>query len=465
MRHQPMRLQPDASAHPRGRAPFLTRGLAVSCVSMLAAFTLLVAPALAASSLFEPAMFEPAMAGPGMPWSAAVEADDAGKARMPAVVLTDETGRTVRLQDDLAKDHVVVMNFIFTTCSTICQPMSATFAQVEKRLGTRPVRLVSISIDPENDTPARLAEWKARFKGGSAWTLLTGAQEEIDRLRKALGVYTADRLSHTPTTVLVDERSGRSTRLNGLVQASDVIAAIDTLTKEAPAPRRSSGPAVERQRPVRPVSEQPLSVQAVSVQAVSMQSSPQTPAASPAPPAEPAAPAVRQDLREGAGKYFQGLSLVDQDDRTVRLYEDVIAGHVVLLHTFFASCQGSCPVMTGTLVALQKRFADRLGGQLRFVSITVDPTNDTPSKLREYAARVQARDGWLFLTGSQAAVDAALKKIGQYAVSPEGHANVMIVGNEPTGLWKKVFGLSTPEAIGDIVQGVLDDGAAESAGR
>lgn len=415
MRHQLMRLPPDAPARARGRATFLTRGLAVSCVTMLAAFTLLVTPALATSAVFEPAMFEPAMTGPGMPGSAAAEADDAGKTRMPAVVLTDETGRTVRLQDDLAKDHVVVMNFIFTTCSTICQPMSATFAQVEKRLGTRPVRLVSISIDPENDTPARLAEWKARFKGGSAWTLLTGAQEEIDRLRKALGVYTADRLSHTPTTVLVDERSGRSTRLNGLVQASDVIAAIDTLTKDAPA--------------------------------------------------EPAAPMARQDLREGAGKYFQGLSLVDQDDRTVRLYEDVIAGHVVLLHTFFASCQGSCPVMTGTLVALQKRFADRLGGRLRFVSITVDPANDTPARLREYAARVQARDGWLFLTGSQAAVDAALKKIGQYAVSPEGHANVMIVGNEPTGLWKKVFGLSTPEAIGDIVQGVLDDGAAESAGR
>ena len=146
----------------------------------------------------------------------------------------------------------------------------------------------------------------------------------------------------------------------------------------------------------------------------------------------------------------------------MRLYEDVIAGHVVVLHTFFASCQGTCPVMTGTLVHLQKRFADRLGGPLRFVSITVDPQNDTPQRLREHAARVQARPGWLFLTGSPAQVDAALRKIGQYAPSPESHTNVMIIGNEPTGLWKKVFGLSAPESIGDLVQGVLDDGAAES---
>lgn len=369
--------------------------------------------------------------------------------RLPSVALTDETGRTVRL-DDLSKDHVVAMNFIFTSCSTICQPMSATFAQVEKRLGSRPVRLVSISIDPDNDTPARLAEWKARFQGGAAWTLLTGAREDIDRLRKTLGVYTADAVSHTPTTVLLDERSGRSTRLNGLVQASDVITAIDTLTSGAPAAPASPG---------------------------TSGASGASPSGAPAgagTPGSPGGPAAAQaaahdadshGLREGAGKYFGGLSLVDQDGRTVRLFEDVIAGHVVLLHTFFASCQGSCPVMTGTLVNLQKRFADRLGGALRFVSITVDPRNDTPEKLREYAARVHARDGWLFLTGSQAEVDAALKKIGQYAVSPEGHANVMIVGNEPTGLWKKVFGLSTPEAIGDIVQGVLEDRVAAGAGR
>jgi protein SCO1/2 len=170
-------------------------------------------------------------------------------------------------------------------------------------------------------------------------------------------------------------------------------------------------------------------------------------------------PAVEAQ-QPGAGSYFRGLSLVDQDGRRVDLYDDVIKGHVVVIHSFFATCQGSCPIMTGNLAALQTRFAAQLGHELRFVSITVDPQNDTPQKLREYAARMKARSGWVFLTGSQVDVDAALGKLGQYAKSPEAHTNVMIVGNEPTGLWKKVFGLSRAEAIGDVVQGVLDDKAA-----
>ncbi len=162
----------------------------------------------------------------------------------------------------------------------------------------------------------------------------------------------------------------------------------------------------------------------------------------------------------GAGTYFRGLTLVDQDGRRVDLYDDIIKGHVVVIHSFFASCQGSCPIMTGNLAALQTRFAAQLGRELRFVSITVDPGNDTPQRLREYAGRMKAKGGWLFLTGSQVEVDAALGKLGQYVKSPEAHTNVMIVGNEPTSLWKKVFGLSSAAAIGDVVQSVLDDKAA-----
>lgn len=163
---------------------------------------------------------------------------------------------------------------------------------------------------------------------------------------------------------------------------------------------------------------------------------------------------------QGPATYLQGLSLVDQDGRRVELYNDVIKGHVVVVHSFFASCQGSCPVMTGHLSALQARFAAQLGHALRFVSITVDPRRDTPQRLRAYAAQMQARSGWFFLTGSPDEVNAALSKLGQVATSPEAHTNVMIVGNEPTGLWKKVFGLARAEAIGDVVQSVLDDGPA-----
>lgn len=161
----------------------------------------------------------------------------------------------------------------------------------------------------------------------------------------------------------------------------------------------------------------------------------------------------------GAGTYFRGLSLADQNGRRVDLYTDVLKGHVVLIHSFFATCDGSCPLMAAKVASLQARFAGQLGRRLRFVSISVDPKNDTPRNLHSYANRLKAKPGWLFLTGTQQEVDAALKKLGQYVTSPDAHSNVMIVGNEPTGLWTKVFGLASTEAIGDVVERALNDKA------
>ena len=157
-----------------------------------------------------------------------------------------------------------------------------------------------------------------------------------------------------------------------------------------------------------------------------------------------------------SAKYFANLPLVDQQGHAVDLYS-LMKGHTIVINTFFATCTGSCPVMTGSLNAVQTRFADRVGKDLVLVSITVDPKNDTPAKLKAYATGTKAVAGRYFLTGSQEQVEAALKRIGQYAAAPEQHTNVIIVGNEKTGLWKKAFGLAKPEEIVEIVRSVLDD--------
>ena len=159
----------------------------------------------------------------------------------------------------------------------------------------------------------------------------------------------------------------------------------------------------------------------------------------------------------GAERYLKGLSLVDQNGRRVDMYDDVIKGRVVLIHTFFSNCEDSCPVLIGAVASLQSRFAVELGDRLRFVSITVHPGTDTPQRLRAYADRAKAGSGWFFLTGTPGEVDAALTRLGQYVKSPEAHSNIVIVGNEPTGLWKKVFGLSSARAIGDVIESMLND--------
>lgn len=158
-----------------------------------------------------------------------------------------------------------------------------------------------------------------------------------------------------------------------------------------------------------------------------------------------------------AGEYFKDVVLTDQNGNRVRLYEDVIKDRTIVMNSFFTSCKGSCPIMSQTYARLQERFADHLGNDLMLVSITVDPANDTPPKLAEYARRMKAKPGWLLLTGSKDEVTRALKKIGQNTETPEEHLNVMIVGNDRTGLWKKAFALAKPDEIAGIVAGVLND--------
>lgn len=168
---------------------------------------------------------------------------------------------------------------------------------------------------------------------------------------------------------------------------------------------------------------------------------------------------------EGAAKYFGGVSLVDQDGRALDLYRDLIDDRTVVIHSFFASCTGSCPVTMNTLKAVQGRLGDRVGRDVRLISITVDPATDTPRVLKEYAGRVGAGPGWAFLTGSRAQVDNALKRIGQYVNEPQAHMDIIVVGNTRTGLWKKIHGTASSAEVVGLVMGVADDPLAKPAAQ
>jgi protein SCO1/2 len=157
-----------------------------------------------------------------------------------------------------------------------------------------------------------------------------------------------------------------------------------------------------------------------------------------------------------AASYFAGIHLVDQDGRTVRLYEDLMADHTVVINTVFTSCRGSCPVMSATFAALQSRFSDRLGRDFRIISISVDP-QDTPEKLKAFGRQFVARPGWVFLTGQPEEVKRALRKLGQFVEDKNDHSNIVLIGNDRTGLWKKAFGLARSQDLINVVQSVLDD--------
>jgi protein SCO1/2 len=123
---------------------------------------------------------------------------------VPPVELLRADGRMVTLSKELDDGRQVVMNFIFTTCETTCPLSSATFAMFEKHLGAdaRKVHLVSISIDPEQDTPARLRAYAKKFNAGPEWQFYTGTLAASLATQQAFGAYRGDKMSHAPLTLM-----------------------------------------------------------------------------------------------------------------------------------------------------------------------------------------------------------------------------------------------------------------------
>lgn len=167
-----------------------------------------------------------------------------------------------------------------------------------------------------------------------------------------------------------------------------------------------------------------------------------------------AAPATQPT---GAEKYFTDVVLVNQDNEKMRLYTDLLKGKVVIINSFFATCQGSCLPLNRNLEKVQGALGDRLGKDVNIISISVDPGVDTPASLKQYAKKLHAKPGWYFLTGDKKNVDLALYKLGQFVEQKENHLNILIIGNERTGLWKKAFGLAASDELVKVVESVLND--------
>lgn len=144
---------------------------------------------------------------------------------IPAVSLVRDDGKVVSLPAELNDGRPVVLNFIFTTCSSICPLMSQTFAQFDSQLGTdrERVHLMSISIDPEEDTPARLREYAHKFHAGPEWQHYTGTVEASLAAQRAFNVWRGDKMSHTPVTLLRAAPGEPWLRIEGFVTPTELL--------------------------------------------------------------------------------------------------------------------------------------------------------------------------------------------------------------------------------------------------
>jgi protein SCO1/2 len=144
----------------------------------------------------------------------------------PDVKLVRDDGKTVSLPAELDDGRPVILNFIYTSCTSICPLTSQVFEQLQKRLANSrdPIHLVSISIDPEQDTPARLREYAKQFDAAPGWDHYTGTMAASIAVQRAFDAYRGDKMSHTPVTLLRAGPGQPWIRMDGFASANDLLA-------------------------------------------------------------------------------------------------------------------------------------------------------------------------------------------------------------------------------------------------
>lgn len=154
---------------------------------------------------------------------------------LPDTELITQYGVHRRLNSEIIDGRIVVIDFVYTTCTTVCPVLSATLRQVQKKFEGRidnEVLLVSISVDPIRDTPARLKAYADKLQIGEGWVWLTGDKQAVDGVLKKLGAYTPNFTDHPSMVLVGDASSGNWSRYLGFPSAEQIISRVEELTVE-----------------------------------------------------------------------------------------------------------------------------------------------------------------------------------------------------------------------------------------
>ena len=168
----------------------------------------------------------------------------------------------------------------------------------------------------------------------------------------------------------------------------------------------------------------------------------------PAPqPPDSKSSATDKSPADAAAKYFPNTELITQDNQKVKFYDDLLKDRFVVINFMFTTCTGICPPMTANLSKVQKSLAEEVSKQVTMISISVDPTTDTPERLKEYANKFRVQPGWYFLTGEKQNVELVSYKLGGFVKDKNEHSAILVIGNVRTGEWVKLFALAKPSEI------------------
>jgi protein SCO1 len=179
-------------------------------------------------------------------------------------------------------------------------------------------------------------------------------------------------------------------------------------------------------------------------------------------------PAMAENNRWGAN-YFPNVTLTTQDGTKVHFYDDLIKGKIVVLDLIYTHCVDACPLETARLAQVQKLLGDRVGKNIFFYSISIDPNRDTPKVLKEYAEKYHAGKGWTFLTGKKEDIDLISKKLGLYSEPDpndrDGHTPSVLIGDEPHGQWMRNSATDNPRFLYNMIVGWLDNWQSDTLAK
>jgi len=162
--------------------------------------------------------------------------------------------------------------------------------------------------------------------------------------------------------------------------------------------------------------------------------------------------------------YVPNVPVVTQDGKVFRFYDDLIKDKIFVISFFYASCAEICPLATARLSELQESLGDSVGREIFFYSISIDPENDTPGRLKTYAEAMHAGPGWLFLTGIPEDIKIIRDRLGDRGKILSQHRNEVLLGNGATGEWQRDNPLSDLTRLAMTVRAMKSDWRVENAG-
>jgi protein SCO1/2 len=164
--------------------------------------------------------------------------------------------------------------------------------------------------------------------------------------------------------------------------------------------------------------------------------------------------------------YFPNVPLVTQDGKTVHFYDDLLKDKIVAIDLIYTTCKYECPLETARLAQVQKYLGDRVGKDIFFYSITIDPEHDTPAVLKAYGEKFHAGPGWLFLTGNEDDIDLISKKMGLYSnpsSTRDGHTPTLMIGDVANGQWMKNSATDNPRFLATMIGDFLNSWKSHKA--